>query len=195
MKDFIFIIGTSGIGKSTLARGLLKHYRTTCVEQWMVPEFYTRDGMEEMTGALEEETCWENQVAMLFCFNRLGYKNIIALDIDDLRTGDIPIVFKGYRFITLKLICRDREQLVRQMENRPNGGLKDFDLQRKLNEKNLNRPLLINEIEVDITGLDEKDVLEKAIDCIETTEPLLEYEYVKPPKEMFYSWVISNGLR
>ena len=95
LKDFIFITGTSGIGKSTLAKGLLNHYKTTCVEQWMVPEFYTRDGVEEMSGELKERTCWENQLAMLFCFNRLGYKNVIASDIDDLRTGDIPIVFKG----------------------------------------------------------------------------------------------------
>ncbi len=195
MKDFIFIIGTSGIGKSTLARGLLEHYKTTCVEQWMVPEFYTRDGTEEMTGELEERTCWENQLAMLFCFHRLGYKNVIASDIDDLRTGDIPIIFKGYNFITLKLVCHDTEQLEAQMRNRPNGGLKDYNLQRNLNEKNLKRPLLINEIEIDVTGLRENDVLQKAIDSIESTESLLEYDYKKPPKEMFYSYVCSHRLR
>ena len=191
MKDFIFITGTSGIGKSKLAKGLLGYYRTTCVEQWMVPEFHTRDGIEEM----EERTCWENQLAMLFCFNKLGYKNVIASDIDDLRTGDIPIVFKGFNFITLKLICHDIEQLINQMKNRPNGGLIDYDLQQNLNEKNLKRPLLINEIGIDVTGLSENDVLQKAIDRIETTESLLEYDYKKPPKEMFYSWVFSNGLR
>ena len=64
-----------------------------------------------MTGELEEITCWENQVAMLMCFYRLGYKNIIASDIDDLRPS-----------------CFD-------------------------------------------------------------------YEYAKPPKEMFYSWFFANGLR
>lgn len=195
MKDFIFIIGTSGIGKSTLAKGLLKYYKTTCVEQWMIPEFYSRDGIEEMNDELEEITCWENQLAMLFCFNRLGYKNVIASDIDDLRTGDIPIIFKGYNFITLKLICHDIEQLANQMKNRTNGGLIDYDLQRNLNKKLLERPLLINEIEIDVTGLGEKEVLQKAIKIIENTESLLKYEYRKPPKEMFYSWVISNGLR
>ena len=195
LKDFIFIIGTSGIGKSTLAKGLLDYYKTTCIEQWMIPEFYTRNGIEEMTDELEERTCWENQAAMLLCFHRLGYKNIIASDIDDFRTGDIPIVFKGYNFITLKLICHDIEQLTAQMKNRPNDGLIDYDLQRKMNEKNLNRPLLINEIEIDVTGLDKNEVLQKAIKSIETTESLLEYEYKKPPKEMFYSWVVNNGLR
>lgn len=126
---------------------------------------------------------------------RLGYKNVIASDIDDLRTGDIPIIFKGYNFITLKLVCHDTEQLEAQMRNRPNGGLKDYNLQRNLNEKNLKRPLLINEIEIDVTGLRENDVLQKAIDSIESTESLLEYDYKKPPKEMFYSYVCSHRLR
>ena len=50
MKDFIFITGASGIGKTTLANGLLAYYKTTCIEQHMVPEFISRDGSEPMTG-------------------------------------------------------------------------------------------------------------------------------------------------
>ena len=69
MKDFIFITGASGIDKTTLANGLLEHYKTACIEQHMVPEFISRDGSEPMTGELEELTCWENQVAMLMCYH------------------------------------------------------------------------------------------------------------------------------
>ena len=71
-----------------------------------------------MTGELEEYTCWENLVAMLKCFHRLGYKNIIATDMDDLRTADIPIVFKGSNYITIKLVSSDLEQIREQMKNR-----------------------------------------------------------------------------
>ena len=195
MKDFIFITGASGIGKTTLANGLLEHYKTTCVEQHMIPEFISRDGVEEMTGELEELTCWENQVALLMCFHRLGYKNIIASDIDDLRTSDIPIVFKGTNFVTLKLISSDLQQIRTQMENRPNNGLIDFELQRKMNEKNIKRDSLINEVEIDVAGKSIQEVLEQAINIIETTPSILEYEYTKPSKEMFYSWVFANGLR
>jgi energy-coupling factor transporter ATP-binding protein EcfA2 len=194
MKDFIFITGTSGIGKSTLAKGLLEHYKTTYIEQWMIPEFYSRDGSEEMTGELEELTCWENQVAMMFCFNKLGFKNIIASDIDDLRTGDIPIIFKGYEYITIKLICNDSNQLHIQMKNRPNG-LIDYELQQKLNVKVMKRPPLINEVELDVTGLSINDVLLKAINIIDISKSKQEYDYEKPSKKMFYSWVPSNGLR
>ena len=81
------------------------------------------------------------------------------------------------------------------MKNRPNNGLIDYDLQRNLNEKNLKRPPLVNEIEIDVTGLSKYEVMQKAVDIIETSESLLVYDYKKPPNEMFYSWVFSNGLR
>lgn len=195
MKDFIFVTGASGVGKTTLCNGLLAHYKTTCVEQHMIPEFVSRDGTEPMTGELEELTCWENQVAMLKCFHRLGYKNIIASDIDDLRTADIPVVFKGTEYITIKLISSDLSQIREQMKKRPNNGLIDYELQEKMNDKNLKRSPLVNEVEIDVAGKSIGEVLEEAIRLIETTPSVLDYEYEKPPKEKFYSWVFANGLR
>ena len=148
-----------------------------------------------MTGALEELTCWENQVAMLMCFHKLGYKNIIASDIDDLRTADIPIVFKGTDYITLKLLSSNLRQIQEQMKNRPNHGLIDYELQEKMNDKNIQRSPLVNEVEIDVAGKSIEEVLKQAISIIETTPSKLEYDYAKPPKEMFYSWIFANGLR
>lgn len=195
LKDYIFVTGASGIGKTTLAQGLLAHYKTTFIEQNMIPEFISRDGIESMTGELEELTCWENMVAMLKCFHKLGYKGIIVTDMDDLRTADIPIVFKGSNYITIKLVSSDLEQIREQMENRPNNGLIDYELQQKTNDKNLKRDPLVNEVEIDVSGKSIEEVLNEAIEIIDTTESLLDYECVKPPKELFYSWVFANGLR
>jgi len=195
VKEFIFIIGTSGVGKTTLAQGLLAHYKTTCIEQHMVPEFISRNGVEEMTGELEERTCWENQKAMLFCFHRLGYRNIIASDIDDLRTRDIPADFMGYRYITVKLVCSDLQQAREQMKNRPNDGLVDYELQEKLNTKMMARPDLPNEHVIDIAGLSAAEVLARAVEIINSKEVIITYDYIKPDMKLFYSWVPSNGLR
>ena len=195
LKDYIFVTGASGIGKTTLAQGLLAHYKTTFIEQNMIPEFISRDGIESMTGELEELTCWENMVAMLKCFHKLGYKGIIVTDMDDLRTADIPIVFKGSNYITIKLVSSDLEQIREQMKNSPNNGLIDYELQQKTNDKNLKRDPLVNEVEIDVSGKSIEEVLNEAIEIIDTTESLLDYEYVKPPKELFYSWVFANGLR
>lgn len=195
MKDFIFIIGTSGIGKSTLAQGIFKHYRSIYVEQHMIPEFISRDGKEEMTGELEELTCYENMKAMLICFNKLGYKNIVVSDLDDLRTRDIPQDFKGYEYITIKLVCSDLLQIQNQMKNRPNSGLVDYELQDKCNQKNMNRSCLPNEYVIDVTVMTTETVLQNAISLIDDNASILEYEYRKPDKKYFYSWVFGNGLR
>lgn len=194
MLDFIFITGTSGIGKSTLAQNLMAHFKSVVIEQHMVPEFLSRDGVEEMTGTLEELTCWENTKAMAFCFHKLGYQNVIISDLDDLRTADVPIDFRGYRFLTLKLMCSDLSQIKKQMQNRGDG-LIDFELQEKCNGKLMRRAELPNEHTIDVAGLDADGVLQKALAVLETAEPLLNYEYQKPPKELFYSWVPANGLR
>ncbi len=194
MRDYIFIIGTTGIGKSTLAKSLQEYYSSTVIEQNMIPEFISRDGKEEMTGALEEKTCWENQVAMLKCFNRLGYKNVIGLDFDDLRTRDIPSVFKGKDYITIKMVSTNLQQIKDQMKNRE-GGLVDFELQEKANERIMKRENLVNEFTLDVANLSKEQVLEKAIEMIENVKTLKEYDYIKPNKKEFYSWVFSNNLR
>ncbi len=195
MWDFIFIIGTSGIGKSTLAKGLLNKLKTVVIEQNMIPEFLSRDGHEEMTGELEELTCWENTKALAFCFHKLGYRNIIITDLDDLRTADIPIDFKGYKYITIKLVCSDLTQLQKQMMNLPEGGLIDLDLQQKCNDKNISRALLPNEHLVDIVDMSKADVLDCVLNILNNAVSITDYEYQKPDKQLFYSWVFSNGLR
>ena len=50
-------------------------------------------------------------------------------------------------------------------------------------------------MEIDVAGKSIGEVLEWSINIIETTPSCFDYEYEKPPKEMFYSWVFANGLR
>ena len=143
MRDFIFIIGPSGVGKTTLSKGLFEHYRGAYAEMSMVPEFGVPEGVD--AGSFEENVCWECCVAQLKKFHELGIKNVISGDFDDLRTRDIP--------------------------------------------------LLVNEFEIDVAGKNPEQVLQEAIVLIDTAETKTEYTYEKPPKEQFYSWVYSNGLR
>jgi len=192
MKDFIFIIGASGVGKSTLSKGLFEHYKGAYVEMSMVPEFGIPKDVDP--GLFEEMVCWECCVVQLKKFNELGIKNIVGGDFDDLRTADIPIVFKGYNYITLKLISSDYEQNFEQMKSRSNG-LIDFELLEKSTKKINARPLLINEALIDVSKKTPSQVLEEVIRIIEETQSLIEYQYTKPAKELFYSWVHSNGLR
>lgn len=192
MRDFIFIIGPSGVGKSTLSKKLFEHYQGAYAEMSMVPEFGVPKGVDP--GIFEENVCWECCVAQLKKFHELGVRNVISGDFDDLRTADIPIVFKGYDYITIKLICSDEKQNYERMENRGQG-LIDFELLERSREKILNRPLLVNEFELDTAGKTPDQVCREAIALIDSAETKREYDYEKPSRELFYSWVLSNGLR
>ena len=74
-------------------------------------------------------------------------------------------------------------------------GLIDFELLEHMTKKINSRPLLVNEFKIDVAGKSPEEVLNEAIALIDTTETKQDYAYEKPPKELFYSWVWSNGLR
>ncbi|MDE7132578.1 MAG: hypothetical protein K2O65_12390 [Lachnospiraceae bacterium] len=83
----------------------------------MVPEFCIPESVEE-EGLYEEQLCWENVWLQLDFFHSKGYINIVALDFDDVRASKLPKKFAGYRYIILRLVSSDAEQIIRQMIHR-----------------------------------------------------------------------------
>ena len=194
--DFIFIIGPSAVGKTTLAKALFEHYNGVYVEQNMVPEFgIPADCPDE--GVFEEETCWENVLMQLDYFHKRGLQNIIALDFDDYRTRELPQYFRGKRFITLKLISSAPEQIRLQMIHRHEneGGLFMLDNVIRSNEKISTRPLLPNEVCIDVAGKTKEEVFAEAVRIIDSFTPDLDYTYELPDELLFLSWVHSRNLR
>ena len=193
--DYIFIIGPSAVGKTTLGRGLYEHYRGVFLEQNMVPEFMIPEDTEDI-GIFEEEVCWENVLLQLKFFHDRGLKNIVAGDFDDLRTREIPLLFKGTDFITLKLVSGDpeqiRQQMIRRKENE--GGLFVPDYVARANSVIRGRKLLPNEVMIDIAGKTKEEVLAEAIGVIDSFRPLKEYDYEPDNEHHYLSWVQSRRL-
>lgn len=193
--DFIFIIGPSAVGKTTLAKELYKHYNGVYLEQSMVPEFIVPDDVDD-EGIFEEQLCWENVLLQLEFFRSKGYRNIISLDFDDVRTREFPLIFKGYSFIILRLVSSDPEQIKRQMIHRHNheGGLYALEQIERSSEVIMNRRLLPNEVKIDVAGKSKEEVLKNAIEIIDTYQPLLDYEYKLDDEHNYLSWVQSRNL-
>lgn len=193
--DFIFIIGPSAIGKTTLAKALYPHYNGVYIEHNMVPEFSIPDGCEDV-GIFEEQICWDNVLMQLEYFYKNGFRNIIALDFDDLRARELPILFKGYKFIILRLISSDTEQIRRQMIHRHEneGGLFAPDNIERSNGRIMGRKLLPNEIMIDVAGKTKEAVLNEAISIIDSFDPLTEYDHTLDDEHNYMSWVQSRNL-
>lgn len=193
--DYIFIIGPSAVGKTTLAKSLYQHYHGVYFEQNMVPEFIIPDSVDDK-GLYEEQLCWDNVLLQLKFFYEKGLRNIVALDFDDIRTRELPYIFKGYEFITLKLVSSDTEQTKQQMIHRKNneGGLYAPDYIERSNSVIMNRNLLPNEVQIDIAGKSKEKVLAEAIQIIDSFEPLKEYDYEMDDEHNYLSWVQSRQL-
>lgn len=194
--DFIFIIGPSAVGKTTLAKELFKYYNGVYFEQNMVPEFSIPENCED-EGLFEEQVCWDNVLLQLKYFYEKGFRNIVALDFDDLRTRELPKIFKGYNFITLKLVSSNPEQIKEQMIYRHNteGGLYDIDNVIKSNEKIRNRGLLPNEVLIDVFGKSKEEVLKEAINKIDNFTSLIDYDYELDDENNYQSWIKSKNLK
>ena len=195
MRDFIFIIGPSAVGKTTLAKKLYEHYNGVYIEQNMVPEFIIPENVDDV-GIYEEDLCFQNTLMQMKWFYEKGYRNIVALDFDDLRVRSFPELFKGYNYIIIRLVSSDFIQIKNQMEERhragtglyiPNNRGISNDIIRK-------RPLMPNEVILDVSGKNKEQVLAEAIHVIDTTQAILEYDYKPLDKSYFRSWIQSYGL-
>ena len=193
--DYIFIIGPSAVGKTTLAKGLFGYYQGVFLEQNMVPEFMIPDHIED-PGVFEEQLCWENVLLQLRFFHDKGLRNIIATDFDDIRSRELPQVFKGCDYIILRLVSGDPEQIRRQMAHRKEneGGLFLPDYVERANSVIMKRNLLPNEVMIDVAGKTKEEVLAETIRIIEGFHPVKEYDYEPDDEHQYLSWVQSRQL-
>ncbi len=193
--DYIFIIGPSAVGKTTLAKGLFRHYRGVFFEQNMVPEFMIPDHIED-PGLYEEQLCWENVLLQLRFFHDKGLRNIVVTDFDDIRARELPLVFKGCDYVILRLISGKPEQIRQQMIHRKEneGGLFLPEYVERANSVIMKRKLLPNEVIIDVAGKTKEAVLAEAVLTIDGFHPMKEYDYEPDDEHHYLSWVQSRQL-
>ena len=111
-----------------------------------------------------------------------------------MRTREIPKIFKGANFITLKLISSNPNQIKEQTIKRHNEGQGLFYLDNVIrsNEVISKRPLLPNEQIIDVCGKSADVVLQEAILIIDNYKSIKKYNYKLANRRLFLSWIKSN---
>ncbi len=194
--DYIFLIGPSAVGKTTLAKGLFARFGGVYIEQNMVPEFSIPEDCPD-AGMYEESLCWDNVMLQTRFFHERGCRPVIALDVDDVRARELPLMYRGKRFLILRLVCSEDGQILRQMERRRQheGGLYAPEWALRANEVIRRRALLPNEQVLDVAGKSPEQVLEEAAALIETFVPETDFAYTPDDEKHYLSWVQSRGLK
>lgn len=82
MKDFIFIVGAPGSGKSTIAKILQRKLESPLFEFGWIPEF-RNTGKKEIGYSEEESLAFENLVLVVKNYAKHGFKNVIITDLNN----------------------------------------------------------------------------------------------------------------
>lgn len=194
--DYIFLIGLSAVGKTTLAKGLFARFGGVYIEQNMASEFSIPAECPD-AGLYEESLCWDNVMLQTRFFHERGCRPVIALDFDDVRARELPLVYRGKRFLIVRLVCSEDGQILRQMERRRQheGGLYAPEWALRANEVIRSRALLPNEKVLDVAGKSPEQVLEEAAAIMETFVPETDFTYMLDDEKHYLSWVQSRGLK
>lgn len=163
MKDFIFIAGAPGSGKSTVAAALQKKLNSPLFEFGWIPEFRNRGA--ETIGYVEEEVfAFENLTLVTKNYAKHGFKNVIITDLNNHFVEDIPKTFAGYDFSIFTLRLKDEETLkTRVLNETRSSAYRDSAEAVRINQSLFNRSAYQNEILIDLKDQPTEFVVEQIL--------------------------------
>ena len=163
MKDFIFIAGAPGSGKSSVAKVLQEKLNCPLFEFGWIPEF-RNTGAKTIPYTEEESLAFENLVLVAKNYVKHGFKNVIITDLNNDYIEQLPSTFSDYNFAIYTLRVQDKETL----KHRVLGGTRtseyrDWEKALEINELLQNRPALHNEIFIDVDEQSINDIADKIL--------------------------------
>lgn len=163
MYDLILLIGTAGIGKTTIGRLLEEKFNIPYINYGWLRQFY-RD-IHWRIDSKEERYAFEQLKKMLLSHILLGYKNIVVDDLPLFRPSRVIHLakyFKDSKYIIISLVVDDDKILKqRVMDETRDSGLKDVEKAIEWNRELKESKLLSNEYRIDTTKKNMHEVVEE----------------------------------
>lgn len=150
MKDFIFIAGAPGSGKTTIAELLQKKLSSPLIDFGRLREFHL-DRSWSNQSEQEEQMAFENLISILKNYRKNGYKNVLVTDLNESKLVKIADELGECEYIILTLTIADDEELKRRVLGVRDSGFKDTDRAIEWNRSILDRGLLLREERIDNT--------------------------------------------
>lgn len=150
MKDFIFIAGAPGSGKSSVAKVLQEKLNCPLFEFGWIPEF-RNTGTKTIPYVEEESLAFENLVLVAKNYAKHGFKNVIITDLNNNYIEQLPSIFSDYDFAIYTLRVQDNETLKqRVLEGSRSSEYRDWEKALEINDLLQNRLAFRNEIFIDV---------------------------------------------
>lgn len=163
MKDFIFIAGAPGSGKSSVAKALQEKLDCPLFEFGWIPEF-RNTGKKVIPYTEEESLAFENLVLVTKNYVKHGFKNVVITDLDNDYIEQLPKIFGDYDFKICTLRLQDKEALKqRVLEGSRSSEYRNWEKALEINDSLLNRLAFQNEVFIDIDGQSVSDVVDRII--------------------------------
>lgn len=166
MKDFIFIAGAPGAGKSTIARALQEKLDSPIFEVGWIPEFQNK-GTEKINYIEEESFAFENLTLVAKNYAKHGFKNVIITDLNNEYIQRLAEDFVGYEYAIFTLRLNNEEVLkARVNDDSRSSGYRDTEEAVRINSHLQERSAFKNEVFIDNNDQSVDQVVEKILSLI-----------------------------
>lgn len=161
MKDFIFIAGAPGVGKSTIAKALHEKLDSPIFEFGWIPEFQNK-GTEKINYTEEESFAFENLTLVVKNYAKHGFKNVIITDLNNEYIQRLAEDFAGYDYAIFTLRMNDEEVLrARVQDDSRSSGYRDIEEAARINRHLQERSAFKNEVFINNDDQSVDQVIEK----------------------------------
>jgi broad-specificity NMP kinase len=167
MRDFIFVAGAPGTGKTTICKLLSQKLVSPYVEFSYFRQMHLDETWSNAT-PLEEQMAFENLLFTLKNYSHYGYKNVIVTDFEDERVQQLPGLFPKSDYLIVTLYVSTYEELkARVLNPERDSGYRNYQAAWAWNVGVQERATLRNEHKLDNSAESPAEIVETILRLVE----------------------------